>query len=236
MVQQRQQAELIAAALQEEISSMPDGALLPGEHQLAQRFGTSRFQLRTAVETLIHQGLVRRVPGVGTYVSRPVDVVISRQQPPSFHAIVEAAGHRARTKRVDIEQQARPPAQVARMLGRAEDLTVIRLTRLGWVDDRLACCSYEWILPHLVTEVGVALGAVESLHEVLLMGRHHPTRARSTVSADYPPAEIAAQLELPRPSTAWTVQTLSVDAETATPLMVSHTWHRQDVVRVTVEC
>ena len=74
MVQQRQQAELIAAALQEEISSMPDGALLPGEHQLAQRFGTSRFQLRTAVETLIHQGLVRRVPGVGTYVSRPVDV------------------------------------------------------------------------------------------------------------------------------------------------------------------
>lgn len=236
MVQQRRETELIASALQEEISGMPDGTLLPGEHQLAGRFGTSRFQLRTAMETLIDRNLLRRVPGVGTYVSRPVDVVISRQQPPSFHAIVEAAGHQARTKRVDIDQHAQPPAQVAKMLGRAEDLSVIRLTRLGWVDDRLACCSYEWVLPHLVTEVGVALGAVESLHEVLQMGRHHPTRARSTVSADDPPAEIAARLELPRFTPAWTVQTLSIDAETAAPLMVSRTWHRQDVIRVTVEC
>ncbi|WP_150462295.1 GntR family transcriptional regulator [Nesterenkonia ebinurensis] len=235
MAEPRQKAQQIASALMEQIAGEPDGARLPGEQELARRFGTSRFQVRSAVEMLIEQNLVRRSRGVGTYVSRPVEMLISSKQPPSFHAIVQAAGHRPRTKRVDIDQQAQPPVEMARMLGQTEGLKVIRLTRLGWVDDRIACCSYEWILPHLVSEVGVALGAVESLHEVLRMGRHHPKRARSTVSTEYPPADIARRLELPRPALAWRVQTLSVEAETSAPLMVSRTWHRQDVVRVTVE-
>mgnify|MGYP002728219245 CR=1 FL=1 len=47
------------------------GTLLPSEHELAEQFSTTRLTVRSAVDELVSQGLVRRVPGKGMLVSVP---------------------------------------------------------------------------------------------------------------------------------------------------------------------
>lgn len=46
-------------------------ALIPSERELGQRYGLSRMTVRQAVDHLVSEGRLYRVPGKGTYVSRP---------------------------------------------------------------------------------------------------------------------------------------------------------------------
>lgn len=224
----------IVLQLVAEFGHLPDGVKLPSEHRLAERFAVSRSQIRSAVDVLAERHAVRRVHGSGTYTNRPLDFIISSEFPPSFHLTVEARGHRAKTLLVDVVEVP-VPEEIAESLDCVPGEKVTRLTRIGWVDERIARCAYEWIRPEVIDEVAVALGAVESLHEVLRMGRHRPRRGRTIVSAEYPPAEIERNLELSKPVSTWTVETLTRDEATGEPLMVSRTWSRQDAVRIIVE-
>ncbi|MFN8503245.1 GntR family transcriptional regulator [Kouleothrix sp.] len=47
------------------------GQLIPSERELAARHTLSRTTVRRAIEALIDEGLLRRVPGSGTYVASP---------------------------------------------------------------------------------------------------------------------------------------------------------------------
>ncbi|GAA3219495.1 GntR family transcriptional regulator [Oerskovia jenensis] len=61
------------AGLRELVASLPVGRRLPGERDLAARFGVARATLRAAVETLVAEGLLDRRPSSGTYVAaRPL--------------------------------------------------------------------------------------------------------------------------------------------------------------------
>lgn len=224
----------IAHQLIAEFEGLPDGAKLPGEHRLAARFSVTRSHFRSVMDYLAERHVVRRVHGAGTYVNRPLDFTISSEYPPSFHATVGAQGRAAKTLLVNVAE-APAPEEIAVLLDCTAAEPVTKLTRLGLVDGRVARCAYEWILPAVVSEVAIALGAVESLHEVLRMGRHLPERDRTVVSSEYPPEEIEKLLELPRPVATWMVETLIRDGESGAPLMVSRTWSRQDVIRLIVE-
>ena len=54
-----------------ERGGMQPGDPLPGEHRLCERYGISRTVVRQALAQLEHEGLVERVKGKGTFVSRP---------------------------------------------------------------------------------------------------------------------------------------------------------------------
>jgi GntR family transcriptional regulator len=47
------------------------GAAIPSERELCQRFALSRMTVRQAVDHLVSEGRLHRVPGKGTFVARP---------------------------------------------------------------------------------------------------------------------------------------------------------------------
>jgi DNA-binding FadR family transcriptional regulator len=57
---------------------MVPGAKLPNERDLAQRFGTGRAAVRSALAMMEQQGLVRRQVGSGTYLTDDADQVFNR--------------------------------------------------------------------------------------------------------------------------------------------------------------
>ncbi len=54
-----------------ERDGLQPGDPLPGEHRLCERYGISRTVVRQALAQLEHEGMVERVKGKGTFVSRP---------------------------------------------------------------------------------------------------------------------------------------------------------------------
>src|SRR5918998_491596 len=47
------------------------GAPAPSERELVQQFGVARMTVRQAMDALVTEGLLERIPGRGTFVSRP---------------------------------------------------------------------------------------------------------------------------------------------------------------------
>jgi GntR family transcriptional regulator len=47
------------------------GQAIPSERELTQRFGVARMTVRHAIDTLVEDGVLERVIGVGTFVARP---------------------------------------------------------------------------------------------------------------------------------------------------------------------
>ena len=69
------------------------GALLPSEHELCRSFGVSRMTVNRAMRELAAENLVRRVPGLGTFVAEPV-AASSLVEIRSIAAEVLARSHR----------------------------------------------------------------------------------------------------------------------------------------------
>lgn len=64
-----------ADALMEILENMEPGAYLPSEPKLATKLGVSRATLREAMRTFEARGWIVRKQGVGTYVTRPPQVI-----------------------------------------------------------------------------------------------------------------------------------------------------------------
>ena len=47
------------------------GQAIPSERELTQRFGVARMTVRHAIDSLVEDGVLERVIGVGTFVARP---------------------------------------------------------------------------------------------------------------------------------------------------------------------
>jgi len=71
------------------------GALLPSEHELCRSFHVSRMTVNRAMRELAGEHLVRRVPGVGTFVAEPV-AASSLVEIRSIAAEIGAREHRHR--------------------------------------------------------------------------------------------------------------------------------------------
>jgi GntR family transcriptional regulator len=109
------------------------GQMLPPERELTVTYGVNRLTLRQAVGELVHEGLLRREHGVGTFVARP-KMVLRMDLASGFSELVREAGHTRSSRSISLRVV---PARVrvADQLDIEEGAEVWRLQRLRLADD-----------------------------------------------------------------------------------------------------
>jgi len=63
--------QALRAILEELLGSLPPGAAVPSERELAERYGLARMTVRNEIERLTAEGSVYRLHGRGTFVAEP---------------------------------------------------------------------------------------------------------------------------------------------------------------------
>lgn len=155
------------------------GAPAPSERELVTRFGVARMTVRQAMDALVVEGLLERIPGRGTFVARP------RRAPGSIVGLTEELARRGVTVESQTllarREQAGPG--VARALGVRERDGVLHWRRLRRADGEPICVEDVYL------EEGLLPGLLDglmptSLYAQLTSHGLRPTWVEDAVTAD----------------------------------------------------
>ncbi len=120
------------------------GHQLPGEPELCRIFKVSRTVIRQALNELLHEGLIVRVKGRGTFVAEPKIKESLIQRLTGFHEDMVSQGYTPITQ--TLRQEAVPAsAQVAVYLEIEPGTPVIEIERLRLVQDEPAVLVTTYI-------------------------------------------------------------------------------------------
>ena len=167
------------------------GSLAPSERELVARFGVARMTVRQALDALVAEGLLERVPGRGTFVAEPRPYVAPVA---SFTEQVRRRGLLAESQTLLARIEQAGPG-VARALEISTGDSVLHWKRLRRADQRVVCLEdaylNEVLLPGFLQR-----GTPTSLYDALGERGLRPTRSEDTVAAERATAEEAQCLEL----------------------------------------
>jgi len=121
----------------------PDAAI-PSERELMTTYHVSRATVRRAIESLVADGLLRRIHGKGTFVARPR--LESRLHLMSFSQEMRRRGLTPSTALLGVEADI-PPAEVASDLELDSDALAWRLDRVRLADGQPIALENGWY-PH----------------------------------------------------------------------------------------
>ena len=167
------------------------GDAAPSERELVARFGVARMTVRQALDALVAEGLLERMPGRGTFVAQPrarVGVLTS------FTEDIRSRGMLPESQTLLARREQAGPG-VARALKISEGDAVIHWRRLRRADQAVVCVEdaylNEVLLPGFLQS-----GMPTSLYEALEARGLRPLWAEDAISADGASAEEAALLGL----------------------------------------
>jgi GntR family transcriptional regulator len=183
----------IEQALRTRVARLEPHAPLPSEAQLCEEFGVSRMTARAAVQRLVQDGLVYRVPGRGTFVAA------SRANRTAGHILSFSDEMRRKgripSSRVIERRRRRATEDEERRLG-VRDVVVLRRVRLA---DGKPLALERAVFP--AGRIGQALDADlerESLFETLVEAGLVPTSGSAGLAAEAATAEDARLLRVRR--------------------------------------
>jgi DNA-binding GntR family transcriptional regulator len=130
------------------------GDRLPSEPELAEALGVSRPTIREVLRSLEGDGLVRRVHGVGTFVTRNEPILTSRLDVDLGITEAVSASHRRLGVQVLRASEVRAPVDVARDLGIEEGAPVLWVERVIRANDVPAA----YVIDAIPKDVLVAAG------------------------------------------------------------------------------
>ncbi len=209
------------------------GERLPGEMEIADRFGVNRHTVRRALSELTERGLVRAERGSGTYVetTRLPYPIRSRTR---FSEIVGAAGHQAGGRLLASGNEA-ASAHVAKQLGLAANAPVVRLDILRSVDRVPVSIGTTWLPVDLVPKAARYYRASHSMTKTLARSGINDYRRHSTrISAAAVDALDAARLRLPAGRPLIVVDSVDVTPD-GRPVLTTHARFAADRVELVVE-
>ena len=167
------------------------GSPTPSERELVQRFNVARMTVRQAMDALVAEGLLERIPGRGTFVAQPrrhVTGVSSFTEDMSRRGLLpEAQNLLAR------REQAGPG--VAKALDITTGDAVIHWRRLRRAD-AVPMCIQDAYLNEVLIPGFLQSGMPTSLYEALQARGLRPTWTEDTVAADVADDEEAELLEV----------------------------------------
>ena len=175
--------EVRGEVLTDLLSSYQPGDRLPSEPDLASAYGVSRPTIRDVLRSLEGDGLVRRVHGVGTFVTQVHPAVSSRfDLDLGVTEAVAAANQRLGVQLLRTATEV-PPASIAARLGLARSATVLWVERVIRVNDVAAAHTIDAIPTSVVGPARYDGGSVYRFLEdgcgVALVGGHADVTAVS---------------------------------------------------------
>lgn len=109
------------------------GDLIPSENQLCKTYSVSRNTAQRALDELVHEGILTRRQGVGTFVTAPrIEQALSEFY--SFTDAVIAHGHKHSVKVLSVSIE-KASAKQAKALNLEIGEPIVMLTRLRYVND-----------------------------------------------------------------------------------------------------
>jgi GntR family transcriptional regulator len=181
----------IEQSLRARVAHLEPDSSLPSEAQLCEEFGVSRMTARAAVQRLVQDGLVYRVPGRGTFVAAsPANRTAGHIL--SFSDEMRRKG-RVPTSRVIEQRLRRATEEEERRLG-VRDVVVLRRVRLA---DGSPLALERAVFP--AERVREALDADlerESLFEALVAAGLVPTSGSAALAAEAATSEDARLLRV----------------------------------------
>ncbi|WP_298037484.1 GntR family transcriptional regulator [uncultured Microbacterium sp.] len=209
-----------------ERDGLQPGDPLPSEHSLCERYGISRTVVRQALAQLEHEGLVERVKGKGTFVSRPRTAESLVHTLIGLYDDVERRGGHVHSDILRHERE-KATSDVAEALEIPVGSPVIALERLRHVEGEPWSYSTTW-MPEQVGEVTLGVDLSESsLYR--LLAEHGITATDGVRSAEATVAthEQARQLGVSTGSALLRLRSTSRDAH-GTPIEYFIALHRGD--------
>ncbi len=173
------------------VAGSAPGTAAPSERELVQQFGVARMTVRQAMDALVVEGLLERIPGRGTFVARP------RRTASAIIGFTEEMARRGLLGESQTllarREQAGPG--VARALSLTEGDPVIHWRRLRRADSTPMCVEdaylNEVLLPGFLQS-----GMPTSLYDALSGRGLFPTWAEDSIQADVASPDEAALLEI----------------------------------------
>lgn len=183
----------IEQALRTRVAALDAHAPLPSDAQLVEEFGVSRMTARGAVQRLVQDGLVYRVPGRGTFVA-PARANRAASRILSFSDEMRRRG-RVPSSRIVAQTRRKATADEARRL-RTDDVVVLRRVRLA--DGEPLALETARFPAGRVDDVLTADLEHESLFAALAASGHAPTAGKAVIRAEAATADDAKLLDVRR--------------------------------------
>ncbi len=173
------------------VAGAAPGSAAPSERELVARFGVARMTVRQALDTLVSEGVLERIPGRGTFVARPQR---NRGRITGFTEDLRRRGVLAESQTLLARREHAGPG-VARALGVTEGDAVIHWRRLRRGDGTPVCLEDAYLTEILLPGF-LQSGMPTSLYADLEARGLRPTWAEDSITADVANADEAQLLEV----------------------------------------
>ncbi|GAA1476718.1 GntR family transcriptional regulator [Nocardioides aestuarii] len=167
------------------------GTAAPSERELVHQFHVARMTVRQAMDALVGEGLLERIPGRGTFVAQPRRDVGRLL---SYSEEMAARGLLAESQTLLARREQAGPG-VARALGVTPGDAVIHWKRLRRADG-LPMCLEDAYLNEVLLPGFLQSGMPTSLYDALDSRGLRPTWAEDSIAADIAGQQEAELLEV----------------------------------------